>query len=329
MYLLFTQGPPTKYQFRMRYNSTGAGDRSTLNLNALQILEGSEKLYLSGRLLERGTDYTIAYETGLITFLNPDALFGSGVVQITARFEERGIFAVAPTSIFGLTTHYDLGRTGGINFIGIYQRESSAFARPALGFEASANLVAGVNTSLHFRPTALSRLVSSITNRNGSSEAFLDINGEFAFTQPDPNRTGQAYLEEFEGVSGTTLSLGAAVWQFGSVPQSTVGLDPSLGFGATFDTADAVQMIWQNLIPGSRRGRGAVLPAGHRHAVHHQRQLARTRDGDVPDAARRHRRWRRAAEQLVAVDPAAPPGDPALALDADAPSAPSVSTSPA
>ena len=202
VYLLFTQGPPTKYQFRMRYNSTGAGDRSTLNLNALQILEGSEKLYLSGRLLERGTDYTIAYETGLITFLNPDALFGSGVVQITARFEERGIFAVAPTSIFGLTTHYDLGRTGGINLIGIYQRESSAFARPALGFEASANLVAGVNTSLHFRPTGLSRLVSSITNRNGSSEAFLDINGEFALTLPDPNRTGQAYLEEFEGISG-------------------------------------------------------------------------------------------------------------------------------
>ena len=254
VYLLFSQGPPTKFQFRLQYNSTGAGDRTTLNLNALQILEGSEKLYLGGRLLTRGTDYTIAYETGLISFLNPDALFGTGVAQITARFEERGIFAVAPTSIFGLTTHYDLGRTGGINFIGIYQRESSAFARPALGFEASANLVAGVNTELHFRPTALSRLVSSITNRNGSSEAFLDINGEFAFTQPDPNRTGQAYLEEFEGVSGTAVSLGAAVWQYGSVPQSTAGLDPSLGFAATFDTADAVQMIWQNLIPGPDGG---------------------------------------------------------------------------
>ena len=250
VYLLFSQGPPTKFQFRLRYSSTGAGDRTALNLNALQILEGSEKLYLGGRLLTRGTDYTIAYETGLITFLNPEALFGSGVAQITARFEERGIFAVAPTSIFGLTTHYDLGRAGGFNLVGIYQKESSAFARPALGFEASANLVAGGNTELHFRPTALSRLVSSITNRTGSSEAFFDINGEFAFTRPDPNRTGQAYLQEFEGVSGSGVSLGAAVWQYGSTPQSTVGLDPSLGFAATFDSADAVQMIWQNLIPG-------------------------------------------------------------------------------
>ena len=51
VYLLFSQGPPTKFQFRLRYNSSGAGDRTTLNLNALQILEGSEKLYLGGRLL--------------------------------------------------------------------------------------------------------------------------------------------------------------------------------------------------------------------------------------------------------------------------------------
>ena len=182
------------------------------------------------------------------------------MVQITARFEERGIFAVAPTSIFGLTTHYDLGRTGGINLIGIYQRESSAFARPALGFEASANLVAGVNTSLHFRPTALSRLVSSITNRNGSSEAFLDINGEFALTQPDPNRTGQAYLEEFEGISGTTLSLGSAVWQFGSVPQSTAGLDPIARVRRHLRHGGCRADDLAEPDSGERRGGGAVLP---------------------------------------------------------------------
>ena len=56
------------------------------------------------------------------------------------------------------------------------------------------------------------------------------------------------------------------------MPQSTAGLDPSLGFGATFDTADAVQMIWQNLIPGPDGGVVQFFPRGHRHSVHHQRQ---------------------------------------------------------
>ena len=189
VYLLFTQGPPTKYQFRMRYNSTGAGDRSTLNLNALQILEGSEKLYLGGRLLERGTDYTIAYETGLITFLNPDALFGSGVAQITARFEERGMFAVAPTSIFGITTHYDLGRTGGINLIGIYQRESSRVHPAGARVRGERQPRRAASTpSLHFRPTALSRPGQLITNRNGPRRP--SSTSTASSPSPSPTRTG-------------------------------------------------------------------------------------------------------------------------------------------
>src|SRR6185436_4594600 len=105
LYLLLTQGPPARFQVRLRYNSSGAGDRSTLNLGALQIREGSEQL-LGGRRLERGVDYSISYDLGQVTFLNPDALFGSTAGQINARFEEQGLFAVAPTTILGLSTRY-------------------------------------------------------------------------------------------------------------------------------------------------------------------------------------------------------------------------------
>jgi hypothetical protein len=146
-YLLLAQGPSARFQLRLRYNSTGAGDRSTLSLGALQIRDGSEQLSLGGRRLERGTDYTISYELGQVTFLNPDALFGTGTGQVTARFEEQGIFAVAPTTILGLATTYNLGDVGAVNLIGMYQREQSAFNRPPLGFEASANLIGGVNTA--------------------------------------------------------------------------------------------------------------------------------------------------------------------------------------
>ena len=48
LYLLLSQGPPAKFSVRLRYNSTGAGDRSTLNLGALQIREGSEQLCWAG-----------------------------------------------------------------------------------------------------------------------------------------------------------------------------------------------------------------------------------------------------------------------------------------
>lgn len=258
LFLLFQQGPPAKFLTRLRYNSTGAGDRTTLNLNALQIREGSEQLYLGNRQLERGADYTISYTTGTVTFLNPDALFPPGGATITARFEERGLFAIAPTTILGSTLRYDLGQRGALNFVGIYQREASAFTRPPLGFEASANLIGGATAELKFRPNAITRFVDGLVSRPSGVESRFDVNAEFAFTKPDANQTGQAYLEEFEGESGAAIPLRETVWNYGSVPQATDGAEDVVG--GTFERDDAVQVSWQNLVPAGNGGVAEFRP---------------------------------------------------------------------
>ncbi|MBA3556610.1 MAG: hypothetical protein H0W29_17910, partial [Gemmatimonadales bacterium] len=248
LYLLLNQGPPAKFTLRLQYDAAGGGDRSTLNLNALQVREESEQLYVGGRRLEKGVDYNISYDLGQVTFVNPDALFGQGSAQVTARFEERGIFAVAPTTILGMSTRYSLGDMGAVNLIGMYQREQSAFTRPALGFEATANLIGGVNTELHFKPQAISRLLNSLTSSPATAPSLLDVNAEFAFTSPDPNRSGEAYLEEFESEAGLQVPLREAEWEFGSAPQTAAGLE-DIGFAGGFIPQDAVALTWQNLVP--------------------------------------------------------------------------------
>jgi motility/secretion related protein SprA len=249
LFLLLSQGPPAKFALRLQYDATGGGDRSTLNLNALQLRENSEQLFVGGRKLVRGVDYSINYDVGQVTFLAPDAIFGAGTAQVTARFEERGLFAIAPTTILGMASRYSLGDRGAINLIGLYQREQSAFNRPALGFEASANLIGGVNTELHFKPSWLTGALNSLVTKASTAPSLLDVNGEVAFTKPDPNRSGQAYLEEFEGEAGLEVSLRETQWEFGSRPQEAKGLE-DIGFGAGFDPADAVALTWQNLVPG-------------------------------------------------------------------------------
>ncbi len=245
---LLNQGPAAKFQLRLRYNSTGRGDRSTLSLGALQIREGSEQISIQGRRLERDVDYSISYELGQVTFLSPESVFGAGVAQVSVRFEEQGIFAVAPTQIFGLSTRYSLGDVGAVNLIGMYQRESSAFNRPPLGFEATANLVTGINTELKFQSQGLSRFLSGLTSRPATAPSRLDINAEFALTKPDPNRSGEAYIEEFESDAGVAIPLGETAWEFGSAPTDASGV-ADIGFAAGFELDDAVALTWQNLVP--------------------------------------------------------------------------------
>jgi len=258
LYLLLQQ-TGSKYTQRLRYNSTGAGDRSTLNLGQLQIRKGSEQLEVRGRRLDRGTDYTIDYDVGQITFLNPASLFGEGTVQVKARYEVQELFAVAPTTVLGLATTYSLGELGAVNLIGLYQSEKSAYNRPPLGFEASANLVGGVNTELHFKPGGITDFLNNLMPRRSTAPSLLDVNAEFAFTRPDPNRTGQAYLEEFEAEAGVQVSLSEQAWEFGSMPQAADGVE-DLGFAGGFQRDDAVALTWQNLIPGASGGAVELRP---------------------------------------------------------------------
>lgn len=245
--VLGSQGPPTKYAFRMQYEAAGGSDRSQVNLNALSVQQGTDQLLLNGRELERGIDYEIDYALGIVTFLDPDILFGSGTAQLVARFEERGFFAIAPTTVFGLTTTYSLGDVGAINFMGLYQQEQSAFTRPPLGFEPTANFIGGVTTQLRFRPMGVTRFLNSLTSTPATAPSILDINAEFALSRPVANRIGEAYVDEFESDAGLRISMGEARWAPGSIPNRTDGLSLP-GFGATFDTTTAVQMTWQNLI---------------------------------------------------------------------------------
>ena len=256
--LLF-QETPSKYAQRLRYNSTGVGDRSTLNLGQLQIRQGSEQLEVRGRRLEKGVDYNIDYEVGQVTFLNPNALFGDGTVEVKARYEVQDLFAVAPTTVMGLASTYSLGQLGAVNLIGLYQSEKSAYNRPPLGFEASANLVGGANTELHFKPNGLTSFLNSIMPRRSTAPSTFDVNAEVAFTRPDPNRSGQAYLEEFETEAGVQVSLGEQAWGFGSAPQSSAGLE-DLGFIGQLNKDDAVALTWQNLIPNGQGGAVELRP---------------------------------------------------------------------
>ena len=190
----------------------------------------------SGRLLRARHRLLDRLRHGQVTFLDPEALFGAGPAQVTARFEQQDLFAVAPTTILGLTSRYSPRPSrGSINLLGVFQREATAYNRPQLGFEAKANLVGGVNTDLHFQSNGDHPLPQPADLRPGHRALPARRQRRDGASPPDPNRSGQAYLEEFEADVGTPLSrsgAGLGVRQRAAAPD---GLDRCSGSAAAFD----------------------------------------------------------------------------------------------
>ncbi|MGH8622755.1 MAG: cell surface protein SprA, partial [Burkholderiales bacterium] len=266
--LLASQGPPSVFALRVRAAVAASTERSVLSLNSFQIRDGSERIYVGNTLLTRGVDYTIDYEVGQLQFKNPDSLFQGGVALVRAQFEERAAFTVAPTSIYGLAARYDLGAHGEVNVTGMFQREQSTFTRPPLGFEPASSFIGGISTQLRFEPAWVTRLVDALPGVRTDAPSFLNIAAEVAASKPQPNRQGQAYIEEFEHEQGRSLPLSETAWHWGSMPCG----DPRIGcadgaraaeaFGispAGFEVTNLAALTWQGL-PLSASGPVQFLP---------------------------------------------------------------------
>jgi hypothetical protein len=242
-YVRSAERPASVYHIRVRYQAEGSGEGGALMLGAVQVRPNSERLLIDGIPLVRGTDYTVDYDLGRVTFLRPDTLFPRPR-QITAQFEENPIFAESPTSIFGATAEIPF-ENGSLNFTAISQRQNTTFNRPPLGFEPAASLVAGVTAQFGFDAAPLTSLVSRLPYGETTVPSRINVSGEFAASRPKPNAAGQAYVESFEGAGGIFVPLGEEAWYYSSQPALGRVLPARVG-ADVLEMERASTMAWQS-----------------------------------------------------------------------------------
>ncbi|HKC80897.1 MAG TPA: cell surface protein SprA, partial [Gemmatimonadaceae bacterium] len=232
------------YHIRVRYQAEGSGDGGALMLGTVQIRPNSERLFVDGIPLTRGSDYSVDYDLGRVSFNRPDTLFPRPR-QVTVQYEENPVFEETPTSIFGATAEFPFDN-GQINFTAISQSQRTNFTRPPLGFEPAASLVAGVSALFSFDAEPLTQLVSKLPFGTTTIPSRIGLSAEFAASRPQTNASQQAYLESFEGEGGIPVSLSDPQWYFSSQP--ALGARIPLRFGAgVFDLPRAATLAWQSV----------------------------------------------------------------------------------
>ena len=243
-YLYSAQHPQALYTIRLRYQAEGGGDAGSLALGSVQVRQNSERISIEGRQLKRGTDYTVDYELGRVTFSRPDTLFPQAR-QVTVQYEENPLFAAAPTTIFGIATQFPL-TNGQVSFTAISQTQKTTFNRPPLGFEPASSLVAGVSGAFQFDASLLSRAIEKLPFITSTVPSKINFTGELATSRPRPNAAGQAYVESFEGEGGLTIGLNEGNWYLSSQPNEGTTVPPVAGANP-FSPARASSMSWQNV----------------------------------------------------------------------------------
>jgi len=234
------------YRLNLTAEIRSSGVTSVVTLGAFGIREGSERIFLGERLLQPFSDYVIEYQSGVVTLLQPELLLrrsSSNVLRVS--WEEAAVFRQAPTSMVGLSARVPLTDRGRIDLVGLYQVEREMVNRPRFGAEPGALGMVGARSTLDVALPAVDRFLSRVLGpENGGSAAALRFDGELAVSLPDPNRSGDAYLDDFNSADERSVSLLTQGWHLGSAPDFRTGAEDRLP--QLLGEHSAASLVWQH-----------------------------------------------------------------------------------
>ncbi len=211
------------------------------------ILEGSVIVKVNGETLKEGTDYTVDYNSGILTILNEEK-FADPNATVEISYDVIPSFALTKRSVLGLRADYELSDNVSFGSSLIMSSEATMDLRPSITEAPKRAAVAEADVQAEFFYDWLTRAVDRLPLVRTDAESKLSLQAEAARAFPNPNTAGEGYLDDMESIE-TSVDLkgsGYATWSYGSIPPGK-------------DTSGFVQkIIWYN--PRQEFRRGEVYP---------------------------------------------------------------------
>ena len=238
----------TNFNFEAKYTSTS----SDINLG-INVLEGSEEVYLNGNLLKKDRDYTIDYLSGRIVVLDKKVTDKGSKLEI--NYESGEVFQLDKKTMIGVRLEYALWEDSFVGATLLYFNEKPIETRVKVGQEPLQNTIWDVNTRLRFKPYFLTQAINALPLIDTDKPSEVSFEGEIAQVFPNPNslnntstgdNNGVAYIDDFESARRTTpMGVRRKAWSPASHPyhlpdkdQRSTGLDDALDYRG--------RLIWYN-----------------------------------------------------------------------------------
>ncbi len=197
---------------------------SSFQLSHWNVIKNSEVIKKDGVKLRRDTDYFIDYDTGFITFLNPDAISASTDISVTYEYLPFG--GKFQSNLFGARAEYDLIESKlslGSTFL--YNASQAPQDIPDIrSTPTSLSLIDG-DTKLSLNPDDFSQLLSPLLGEEAKVPVSLDVAAEGAYSAYEINtyrRAGENAVAMVDNMDGSdnilSLPMDNNTWFASSAP---------------------------------------------------------------------------------------------------------------
>lgn len=228
------KNPALYGKYLIRYESATVASR--FNLNAFNILEGSEVVTLDGTTLTRGTDYSIDYLSGEVELLGEAAgrLTPSSNLQVTYQY--RPLIGGGQSNLLGLHGTYHLGTKSSLASSWLYESKHSGTRRPRLGEESTRNVVGNLLGNFTANPRFLTTVANWLPRVDTDALSTASVSSEFAVSFPNPNVDDEAFVDDMEGAEDADeLGIHRTQWTPASEPLDVISVLGGLDLPAGID----------------------------------------------------------------------------------------------
>ncbi len=173
------------------------------------IIRGSERVMLDGRVLSRDTDYIIDYTSGFLSFLDEDRIDETTRIEVTYEYMPFG--GQMKETLVGLRGEYDFSRNFSMGGTMLYNWSSTPQDIPQVGSTPESALVLNSDMSLRIPAGRFFPMPTSLS-------------GEVAYSNQNPNTVGKAMIDNMEGIRQSYgVSTNPDSWQIAATPSLAEG----------------------------------------------------------------------------------------------------------
>ncbi|MBU8921956.1 MAG: hypothetical protein KOO63_09060, partial [Bacteroidales bacterium] len=229
--------PPNNFDIVIE---TSSGSR-TFQLNAFDIIQGTEVVSVDGEKLSAGTDYTIDYLSGTVTLKGDRLLTMTSDSRVSIEYQHKPLVGGGKTSLLGIGANFNISSNSRMNASFLYNSVGTPRYNPRLGDEPTRMMAADINGSFQFYPQWMTSMANMLPRVDTDAQSSLNISGEVAVSIPNPNTKGEAFVDDMEGVENSDqVTVVRKLWYEASPP-----IDP-LNPGSILDPVTDADFFWYN-----------------------------------------------------------------------------------